>query len=126
MKRFIGTLIATLTMMSSQASTIQTDGEPYMETNHIVTQRQTVTPNVQARAKHKRVIKTKVVNLKVHRFLNIDDDDNIFVQEEDLATGYRRRDLNKIEHPEGLSEKIRWRLFLARQLALLKYKEVHG
>ena len=126
MKRFIGTLIATLTMISSQASTIQIDGVPYMETNPYVTQHPIVTQNVQGRAKPKRVIKSKVVNLKVHRFPAIDDDDNIFVQEEDLATGYRRRDLTKIEHEDGISEKVRWRLFLARQLALLKYKEVHG
>ena len=84
---------------------------------------QTATPNVQARAKHKKIVKSKV-----HRAIpfGMDDSDEDFVQSEDVATGYRRRDLNKIEHPDGISEYVRWRLFLARQLALLKYKEIHG
>ena len=38
-------------------------------------------------------------------------------------TAYRRRDLNKIEHDDALPEHIRWKLFLARQMALLKYRE---
>lgn len=126
MKWFTGTLIATLMMTSSQASTTSTNGDPYTEVNHYVIQHQIATPNAPVRVKHKKVIKTKFVNAKVQRFLAIDDDDNIYVQEEDLATGYRRRDLTKVEHPDGISEKVRWRLFLARQLALLKYREKFG
>ena len=126
MKRFISIPVAILMMTSNQASTILTNGDHYMETNPYVAQAQTVTPNVQARAKSKRIDKSKVVNLKVQRFLDIDDDDDIFVEQEDLATGYRRRDLTKIEHEDGISEKVRWRLFLARQMAMLKYRELHG
>lgn len=82
------------------------------------------TPN--ARVHVKRIVKSKIVNTKVLRFIAIDDNDDFFVQDDDLATGYRRRDLIKIEHPEGISEQVRWRLFLARQLALLKFREVHS
>jgi len=57
-------------------------------------------------------------------FANDWDDD--FLEVDDVITSYRRRDLNKIEHDEGISEDVRWRLFLARQLALLKHREVHG
>jgi hypothetical protein len=89
-----------------------------------VVQRQIVTLKGPDRVK--KIVKSKVVNRRVHRFLNIDDDDDIYVQEEDLATGRRRRDLTKIEHPDELSERVRWRLFLARQMAMLKYREVHG
>jgi len=76
-----------------------------------------------------RIPKPKLFRTNPHRkahFLLIDDNTDVFVQDEDLATGYRRRDLNKIEHEDGISEYVRWRLFLARQLALLKYREIHG
>ena len=56
----------------------------------------------------------------------MDDNDEDFVQSEDVATGYRRRDLNKIEHPDGISERVRWRLFLARQLAMIKYRAIYS
>jgi hypothetical protein len=126
MKRFIGILIATLAMTSSQASMILPSGEPSAELSPYVTLRPTATPNVPVHAKAKKVIKSKLVNIRLQRFLAVDDDDNIYVQEEDLATGYRRRDLTKVEHPDGISEYVRWRLFLARQLALLKYREING
>ena len=76
-----------------------------------------------------RIPKPKLFRTNPHRkahFLLIDDNTDVFVQDEDLATGYRRRDLTKIEHEDGISEYVRWRLFLARQLALLKYREIHG
>ena len=76
-----------------------------------------------------RIPKPKLFRTNPHRkahFLLIDDNTDVFVQDEDLATGYRRRDLNKIDHEDGISEYVRWRLFLARQLALLKYREIHG
>ena len=56
----------------------------------------------------------------------MDDNDDDVVQNDDLATGYRRRDLNKIKHDDGISEYVRWRLFLARQLAMMKYRELHA
>ena len=93
--------------------------------NHsvFVAQPQTVIPNAQAHAKHKRIVKSKV-----HRAqpFGLDDSDDDIVQNDDLATGYRRRDLNKIEHEDGISEYVRWRLFLARQLAMMKYRSLHS
>jgi hypothetical protein len=115
-----------MSLTISPASGNEVFGEHYTETNPYVIQRPTVTPNAPARVKFKKTVKSKVVNLKVRRYLAIDDDDSVFVQEEDLATGYRRRDLNKIEHEDGISDYVRWRLFLARQLAMLKYREIHG
>ena len=76
-----------------------------------------------------RIPKPKLFRTNPHRkahFLLIDDNNDVFVQDEDLATGYRRRDLTRVEHPDGISEHVRWRLFLARQLALLKYREING
>lgn len=123
MKKLLGILIAILMSTISQASTITTNGDRYTETNLYETQPKTATPNAQVRVKHKKIIKTKV-----QRYIpfSADDSEEVFVQEEDLATGYRRRDLNKIEHEDGISERVRWRLFLARQLALLKHREIHS
>jgi len=61
-----------------------------------------------------------------------DDWSDDFFEFDDIITTYRREDLQKIhtdvtaDNPEGLSDDIQWRLFLARQLALMKHREVHG
>jgi hypothetical protein len=91
-------------------------------------QPQTVIQKGQALAKA-RIPKPKLFRSNPYRkahFLLIDDNNDVFVQDDDLATGYRRRNLNKVEHEDGISDRVRWRLFLARQLALLKYKEIHA
>ena len=120
MKQLLGILIALLMIGTSQASGNENITRPTVigAQPQIATQREPV--------RVKKTIRSKIVNLKVKRFLDVDDGDVIFLQEEDLATGYRRRDLSKIEHPDGISEKVRWRLFLARQLAIMKYREIHG
>jgi hypothetical protein len=72
-----------------------------------------------------RIPKPKLFRTNPHRkahFLLIDDNNDIFVQDEDLATGYRRRDLNKIEHTDNeLSDYIKIRLMLARMKAMKAY-----
>jgi len=115
-------LIATI-VMTSLASTIESQAP-----SAYAVQPPIVTPKGPALVKA-RIPKPKLFRTNPHRkahFLLIDDNNDVFVQDEDLATGYRRRDLNKIEHEDGISESVRWRLFLARQLALLKYREIHG
>lgn len=125
MKKLQGILIATAMTMASQASmsTPQNGSEYFGRHTVIVAPPQTVIQSVPVRVKTKKFVKSKSVR---YIPLRADESDDVFVQEEDLATGYRRRDLTKLEHPDDISEKVRWRLFLARQLALLKYKEVHG
>jgi len=67
---------------------------------------------------------------KIAVFAN--DTDFDFLDIDDIITTYRREDLQRIktdptdQNPEGLSEEIRWRLFLARQLALMKHREIHS
>ena len=94
-----------------------------------VTQPKTAIQSVQAPVK--RIARPKLFRSNPHRvahFALIDDQDDIFIADDDLATGYRRRDLGKIEQPDDapLPDHIRWRLFLARQMALLKYREIQG
>jgi len=111
------TMIATTSLANTKSNDLAYD-----------VQHPTATPNGPALAKS-RIPKPKLFRSNPHRktyFLLIDDNDDVFVQDEDLATGYRRRDLNKIEHEDGISEKVRWRLFLARQMALFKYREKWG
>lgn len=56
----------------------------------------------------------------------LDDDEDDFLDDDGIMTPYRRRDLNKIKHEDGISDRVRWRLFLARQLALLKFHQKFG
>jgi hypothetical protein len=50
--------------------------------------------------------------------------------DEDILTGYGRRREEKINGVKNddieLSDYVKFRLFLARQLALAKYQEAHG
>lgn len=123
MKKLLGILIAILMMTTSPASMSQSGNELYGKPTVIVAQPKTAIRSVPVRAKTKKIVKART---QLYIPLSADDSDEILIQEEDLATGYRRRDLTKIEHPDDISESVRWRLFLARQLALLKYKEKWG
>ena len=127
MKKLLGILIATSMTVTSLASTNQYGNEHFGKPIPTVTQPKIATRNVQALASLPRIPKFKVLRSNPHRYSKIIIDDLDFeVDDEGLISPYRRRDLVKIEHPDGISEKVRWRLFLARQMALLKYKEVHG
>jgi hypothetical protein len=56
------------------------------------------------------------------------DDSGFLIDDEDLATPYRRQDLvkhKKVKEPE-LSDYVKFRLWLARQLALKKRQETWG
>ena len=123
MKRLLGILTAILLTGTSLVSMSQSATDSNKKPLVSVAQRPTVIPNVQARVKYKETVKAKTQRAVP---FNADDSDDDYAQSEDIATGYRRRDLTKIEHEDGISERVRWKLFLARQLALLKYRELHG
>ena len=57
------------------------------------------------------------------------NDNGFLIDDEDVLVGYCRQCLikdTKIYAPdEDLPKDIEWKLFLARQVALLKYREVH-
>jgi hypothetical protein len=59
-----------------------------------------------------------------------DNDDPCGADELDLQVGYRRPEVLKLDpivsDDDDLSEDIRWKLFLIRQLALAKYRESKG
>jgi hypothetical protein len=125
MRKFIGILIATLVTMSSQASMIQSGNEHSGKPIAIATQRLTATRNAVVHANLPRIPKFKLLRGNPHRVTHIiiDDDEDDFIDDEGIMTAYRRRDLSKIKHPDDISEKVRWKLFLARQLALIKFRE---
>lgn len=128
MKRLLVTLTAILMIGTSQASTNLSGNEPYGSLIVTATQPRTAIRNVPVHVKSPRVPKFKILRGNPYRISHIliDDSDDDFIDDEGIMTPYRRRDLTKIEHPDNLSEKVRWRLFLARQLALMKYRAKFG
>ena len=119
--------ILLITMLTTATSLAASGNTPYGKPTVTVAQRPTVTRSVPVRVSVLKIQKPKLFVGNPHKtvvFANDWDDD--FLEVDDVITSYRRRDLNKIEHDEGISEDVRWRLFLARQLALLKHREVHG
>ncbi len=120
-------LAVILTTAISLASIPANGNERYGKPIPIVTPAKTVTRNVPVLAKSPRIPKFKVLRSNPHRYAKIVIDDVDYeVDDEGLMSPYRREDLNKIQHEDGLSDYVRWRLFLARQLALLKYRAVHS
>jgi hypothetical protein len=122
MKNLLGILIAMMVTTASQAST-SLNGNPIP----IVTQAKTVIQSVPVHVKSPRIPKFKVLRSNPYRYSKIVIDDiEIEIDDEGLISPYRRRDLTKIHHDDGISDHVRWRLFLARQMALLKYRERFG
>jgi hypothetical protein len=55
---------------------------------------------------------------------------DILIEDEDIYVGYRRPivvlDKEYYNLDEDLPEHIQWNLFLARQVAMMRYREVRG
>ncbi len=120
-------LAAILTTAISLASIPANGNEHYGKPTATVAQAKTVTRNAPVLVKSPRIPKFKVLRSNPHRYAKIVIDDVDYeVDDEGLMSPYRRKDLHKIEHEDGISDRVRWRLFLARQLALLKHREIHG
>ena len=114
-----------ITMMIPMTSLAANGNEHLGKPIATVAQRPIVTRSVPVRVNVQKIQKPKLFVGNPHKIFATDWDGD-FLEIDDVITSYRRRDLNKIEHKDDISEKIRWRLFLARQLALLKHREVHG
>jgi len=119
--------ILSITMTILMTSLAANGNELYGKPTATVAQRLTATRSVQVRVSVPKIQKPKLfVGNPRKNLVFADDWDYDLGEVDDVITSYRREDLSKIEHPDGISENIRWRLFLARQLALLKHKEIHS
>lgn len=124
MKRSVKVILLTMTILMTS---LVANGKVQLDHTAIVVQRPTAIRSVPVRANILKIQKPKLFVGNPHKILIFANDwDGDFLEVDDVITSYRRRDLNKIEHDDGISDHVRWRLFLARQLALLKYREVHG
>ena len=59
-------------------------------------------------------------------FLLNNKDDTTVIDDDNVYVGYRRPQIVADTFDVDISDTIKWRLFLARQLALLKYDEKWG
>ena len=119
--------ILLITMMTAMTSLAANGKEIIGKPTVIVAPHRTAIQNAQGRVNILKLQKPKLFVGNPHKVVIFADDyDTDFIEVDDIITSYRRRDLNKIEHEDGISDYVRWRLFLARQLAMFKYKEVHG
>ena len=57
---------------------------------------------------------------------DLEDSDLIIDDEVTFGRNLRSRDFGKLVEDDELSDYVKFRLWLARQIALAKYKEVHG
>ena len=137
MKRLLNCAIMTMMIGTSQASMNPSGNRPYGQ--GIATKlhsTQIVIPNVSVRvtAKGPRIPKLKLFSGKPQKPVIVADDWEYDSSDiDDVITSYRREDLSKIkakstaDDPEGdITEDTRWRLFLARQAALMIHKQKWG
>ena len=123
MKKLAVILMTTISLASMPAI----GNELYGKRTLTATQLRTAIQSVPVHVKAPRIPKFKVLRSNPYRYSKITIDDVDYeIDDEGLISPYRRRDLNKIEHEDGISDRVRWRLFLARQLALLKHRELHS
>jgi hypothetical protein len=117
-------LITALTISQAKMNLNLSSPEKY---SAIVVQHRTATRNALVRVNVLKIQKPKIFTGNPHKInLFADDREYDIIEVDDVITSYRRKDLNKLEHEDSISDRVRWRLFLARQLAMLKYKEVHS
>lgn len=135
MPRLLSKVHVLAIMILSLVSTIAIGQPTSVQTQTITstTRIKTATKSVQVHVA--KPAKPKIFVGNPHRVVTVlfadDDDDEVF-DLDDVATPYRRRDLTAIktdatdDNPEALSEDIQWKLFLARQVALARYREVNS
>jgi len=94
-------------------------------------QHQLLKPTLKAKPKLlllKRTTKSLLTQLQLRS--DLEDSDDELNEEIELHVSYRRpelvRDAEIVDDDEELPEHIRWKLFLARQLALAKYREARA
>ena len=121
MKKMLGTMIALIMIGTSQASTNPIGNVYFGQPTNTVAQPKTVIRKGLALVK--KIQKPKIFSGKPQRPVFLIDDWEDIIEVDDVITGYRREDLTKIVHQDEISDYVRWRLFLARQLALIAYKE---
>lgn len=128
MKHIMVGLTAALILMISQTSTASGHSSTSKRIITIELPATIAIKNVSVHANIPRIPKYKILRSNPYKTTHriIDDSDDDFIDDDGLITPYRRQDLTKIEHPEGISEDMQWKLFLARQLALAKYRSIHG
>ena len=132
MTRSVKFILLTTTMLAM--TSLAANGiEPIGNSKVTVVQPPTATQKGRVRVSVQKIQKPKIFVGNPHKItLFADDTDLDFLEIDDIITAYRREDLQRIKteptdkNPEGLSEEIQWRLFLARQLALIKHREIHG
>jgi hypothetical protein len=87
-----------------------------------VVQTQTATKNASARVPVKRVPKFKLLRTNPYRKTSIAEGIDTDIDDDNIAPGYRRRDLNKLEPTDELSDYVTVRLAVARAKAMAAYR----
>lgn len=137
MKRLVAVLLALTMIGTSQANMNHIGKETSGKTTLFEIPRPTAIKKEPALVRSPRIPKPKLFRSNPYRVayynFNIDDNDDLLIQDEDIYIGYRRQDLEKIKTKsieddldDIITEEIRWKLFLARTAAMIRYRQLHG
>jgi hypothetical protein len=136
MQKLVALLTAMTLIATSPVSTAQNGKELFGKTTTTGLSVPTATKSAPVHVKSLRIPKPKVFRANPHRIVHyslMDDQDDIFINDDDIYTGYRRKDLTRIktepttDDPDGIiTEEIRWKLFLARTAAMIRYQQIHS
>lgn len=73
-----------------------------------------------------KIKKPKLLRSNPHRKTSLANGIDTEVDDEDLYVARSHPKLKDEDDEDAISDDVRWRLFLARQLALMKYREKWG
>jgi hypothetical protein len=133
MKRLAVILTAMIIVGISQASTAQNGKEIFGSPTITESLAKTATKKGPVLVKSLRIPKPKIFTGNPHKiFLFADNSDVDVIEVDDIITSYRRRDLQKVQTNDPndaddiITEEIRWKLFLARTAAMIRYHQIHS
>jgi hypothetical protein len=134
MKRLAVILAAMSLIGTSQANTSLNGKELFGRPTTIESPAQIAIKKGPVLARSIKIQKPKIFTGNPHKIvLFADDSEDNIIEVDDIITSYRRKDLQRIQtdptpdDPEGLiTEEIRWKLFLARTAAMIRYHQIHS
>lgn len=124
MKRYVPAITVITISLASMMSIAKNHTQSSMPTD---VRRPIATRNVPVLVSATKISKFKLLRSNPHRLSHkLQDWEYDTIDDDAIISPYRRKDLHQLKHPDDISDKVRWRLFLARQAALLIHKQKWG
>jgi len=120
--------VPAITAITISLASMMSVAKDHIKSNTLTDARQrTVTRSVPVHVSATKIPKFKLLRSNPHRVTHkLQDWEYDTIDDDAIISPYRRKDLQRVIDPEGINDRVRWQLFLARQAALLIHKQKWG